>query len=165
MVNSTQPSYNIDYFGAEFLLNYNLTQDDGISTGFAILNLSGNGFNLGGNFYHQRSLLKIPLAYIFNFDVSSHLSINMKLGAYGQTILSDEYQYSNNYQKVKSKGWVFGTEIGFGLLYKIIENYKVGINLNSQSDFSRFDIQNDVVSDKQKLKFLNSVGIILLIDL
>ena len=50
-------------------------------------------------------------------------------------------------------------------MYKIIEDYKVGININSQSDVSRFEIQNDVVSDKQKLNFLNAVGIILLIDL
>ena len=45
-------------------------------------------------------------------------------------------------------------------------NMSAGINLNGQSDFSKFESNNNAgINDKQKMKDLSSIGIILIIEL
>ena len=39
------------------------------SSGFGIDNLSGNGFNTMGNFFHERAYLNIPLAFTFKYVI------------------------------------------------------------------------------------------------
>lgn len=166
MVSDNEPSYIINSFGGEFLLNFKVDEKDGIALGIGIYSLSGNGFNSIGNFYHERSLLKIPLLYNFNSNISSNIKIIMNLGVYGQSIITDKYRFINNIQKYRYKGWSFGTQIGLGFLYTIFDKYNIGLNFNTQSDFSKFEtVNNAIIIDKQKIIFLNSVGIILLIDI
>ncbi|MCB0743704.1 MAG: outer membrane beta-barrel protein [Ignavibacteriae bacterium] len=164
--NDNEPSYNLNSNSGEILLNYNLNQKFGIATGIGINELSGNGFNSIGNFYHERSLLKIPLLFTLNSKISDDFKIFANLGFFGQTIIKDEYQFINNTQKDIYEGWNFGAQIGLGFLYEIFDNYYAGINYNGQSDFSKFETNNNVgINDEQKMKNLNSVGVILIIEL
>ena len=164
--NDNEPNYNLNSNSGEILLNYNLNQKFGIATGIGINELSGNGFNSIGNFYHERSLLKIPLLFTLNSKISDDFKIFANLGFFGQTIIKDEYQFINNTQKDIYEGWNFGAQIGLGFLYEIFDNYYAGINYNGQSDFSKFETNNNVgINDEQKMKNLNSVGVILIIEL
>lgn len=164
MVSNNEPNYIINCFGGEFLLNFKIDENDGIASGIGIYNFSGNGFNSIGNFYHKRSLLKIPLLYNFNSNISSNIKINMNIGVYVQAIITDEYRFINNTQEYIYKGCSFGSQIGLGFLYSIFDKYNIGLNFNTQTDFSKFKTVNSaIIIDKQKIKFLNSVGIILVI--
>ena len=164
--NDNEPNYNLNSNSGEILFNYNLNQKFGIATGIGINELSGNGFNSIGNFYHERSLLKIPLLFTLNSNLSDDFKIFANLGFFGQTIIKDEYQFINSTQKDIYEGWNFGAQIGLGFLYEIFDNYYAGINYIGQSDLSKFETNNNVgINDEQKMKNLNSVGIILIIEL
>ena len=65
--------------------------------------MTGNGFNSLGNFYHERTLLKIPLLATMNYNLSDKFRIVANLGLYGQNIVKDEYDvqglhYTENQQ-------------------------------------------------------------------
>lgn len=164
--NDSEPNYNLNSNSGEILLNYNLNQKFGIATGIGLNKLSGNGFNSIGNFHHERSLLKIPLLFTLNSKISDDFKIFANLGFFGQSIIKDEYQFINNTQKDIYEGWNFGAQIGLGFLYEIFDNFYAGINYNGQSDFSKFETNSNVgMNDEQKMKNLNSIGVILIIEL
>lgn len=164
--NANEPNYNLNSNNGEILLNYCLNQKFGVATGIGISELSGNGFNSIGNFYHERSLIKIPLLFTLNSNISEDFKIFANLGFFGQTIIKDEYRFIDNTQKDIYDGWNFGAQIGLGLLYEIFDNYYAGINYNGQSDFNKYETKNNVgINDEQKMKNLNSVGIIFIIEL
>ena len=142
--NDNEPNYNLNSNSGEILFNYNLNQKFGIATGIGINELSGNGFNSIGNFYHERSLLKIPLLFTLNSNLSDDFKIFANLGFFGQTIIKDEYQFINSTQKDIYEGWNFGAQIGLGFLYEIFDNYYAGINYIGQSDLSKFETNNNV---------------------
>ena len=164
--NDNEPNYILNSNGGEILLNYNLNQKFGIATGIGINELSGNGFNSIGNFYHERSLLKVPLLLTLNYNISEDLKIFANFGFFGQTSVKDEYRFLNDTQKDIYEGWNFGAQIGLGFLYQIFDNFSAGINYNGQGDFSKFETNNNAgINDQQKMKNLNSVGAILIIEL
>ena len=165
--NDSEPNYNMNSDNGEILLNYKINQIVGISTGIGINNLSGNGFNSVGNFYHERTLLKVPL--LITMDIKKSLEnfrIFVNLGFYGQNIIKDEYRFLNTTQKEVFDGWNFGAQIGIGFVFDMFWNMSAGINLNGQSDFSKFESNNNAgINDKQKMKDLSSIGIVLIIKL
>ena len=164
--NDNEPNYNLNSNSGEILLNYNINQKFGIATGIGMNELSGNGFNSVGNFYHERTLLKIPLLFTMGSKLSENFRVFANLGFYGQNIIKDEYRFLNNTQKDVYDGWNFGAQIGIGFVFEMFDNFSAGINYNGQSDFSKFESNNNVgINDKQKMKNLNSIGIILMIEL
>ena len=72
-------------------------------------------------------------------------------------------------QKDVFDGWNFGAQIGLSFMFEISDDFSVGINYNGQSDLSDFEKNNNFglkntpisgIADKQKMKNLNSLGII-----
>lgn len=60
----------------------------------------------------------------------------------------------------------FWNSVKIWFVFKMFDNFSAGINYSGQSDFSKFKTNNNLgINDKQKLKNLNSIGIILMIDL
>ena len=164
--NDNEPNYNLNSSSAEVLLNYRINREFGIATGIGINELSGNGFNSIGNFYHERTMLKIPLSATMDFSTSEKVKLVANFGFYGQYITKDEHRFLTNSQKGIYDGWNFGAQIGLGLVFKLFDNFSAGINYTGQSDFSKFKTNsNQVIYDEQKLNNLNSMGIILMIEL
>ena len=167
--NYNEPNYNLNSNSGEILLNYNFTKKFEIATGIGMNELSGNGFNSTGNFYHERTLLKVPLLFTMNSKLSENFTLSTSLGFYGQNIIKDEYQFLTFSQKDVFDGWNFGAQIGLSFMFEISDDFSVGINYNGQSDLSDFEKNNNFglkntpisgIADKQKMKNLNSLGII-----
>lgn len=164
--NDNQPNYNLNSNSGEFLLNYNIGQKLGIATGIGLNELTGNGFNSVGNFYHKRTLIKIPLLAIINHNVSDKFRVITNFGFFGQHIVKDEYQFLNSIQKDIYDGWNFGAQLGIGFVFEFFDNFSVGVNYNGLSDFSKFETNNNqIINDKQKIKNLNTIGMMLLLKL
>lgn len=164
--NDNEPNYNLNSNALEILVNYNINKKFGIATGIGLNELSGNGFNSIGNFYHERTLLKIPLLFTTGSNVTENLKLFTNFGFFGQNIINDEYRFLNETQKDIYKGWNFGAQFGFGFAFEMFDNYSIGINYNAQSDLSKFGSNNNAgINDKQKFTNLNSVGILFMIDL
>jgi long-subunit fatty acid transport protein len=164
--NDNEPNYNLNSNTLEILVNYNINKKFGIATGIGLNELSGNGFNSIGNFYHERTLLKIPLLFTTSSNVTENLRLFANFGFFGQNIINDEYRFLNETQKDVYNGWNFGAQFGFGFAFEMFDNYSIGINYNAQSDLSKFESNNNAgINDKQKFTNLNSVGILFMIDL
>lgn len=161
-----EPNYNLNSNSSEFLLNYKLNQKFGVTTGIGWTNLSGNGFNSIGNFYHERSIFKIPLLATTNYNVSDKVETLTTLGFYGQNIVKDEYRFLDYSQKEIYGGWNYGIQFGFGLAFNVSENFSLGINYTGQSDLSKNKSNNNLgINDLQKIKMMNSLGFTFLIRL
>lgn len=163
--NENEPNYNLNSNTIELLLNYKFHQKYGIATGLGLNELSGNGFNSEGNFYHERGMLKIPLLLTLDNAITDQLRVIANLGIYGQHIVNDEYRYLNNIQKDVYSGWNFGAQLGVGFVYQLQNNFSAGIHYLGQSDFTDFDTNsNQTISDSQRMNNLSSIGLLFLVD-
>ena len=164
--NNNEPNYNLNSNSGDILLNYRINQNFGVATGIGIAELSGNGFNSLGNFYHERTTLKIPLLATLDYKISEKIKMIGNFGFYTQNITTDEYRFLNVSQKDVYEGWNFGSQLGLGFVFKLFDNFSAGVNYSGQSDFSKFkSTNNSGINDKQKLKNLNSIGVVLMVDL
>lgn len=164
--NDNEPNYNLNSNSGDILLNYRINQKFGVATGIGIAELSGNGFNSLGNFYHERTTLKIPLLATLDYKISEKIKMIGNFGFYTQNITTDEYRFLNVSQKDVYEGWNFGSQLGLGFVFKLFDNFSAGVNYSGQSDFSKFkSTNNSGINDKQKLKNLNSIGVVLMVDL
>ena len=164
--NDNEPNYNLNSNSGDILLNYRINQKFGVATGIGIAELSGNGFNSLGNFYHERTTLKIPLLATLDYKISEKIKMIGNFGFYTQNITTDEYRFLNVSQKDVYEGWNFGSQLGLGFVFKLFYNFSAGVNYSGQSDFSKFkSTNNSGINDKQKLKNLNSIGVVLMVDL
>ncbi len=164
--NDNQPDYNLNSNNGAFLLNYRLNEELGLASGIGVNELTGNAFNELGNFYHERTLLKVPLLLTINSELSAGFRIIGNLGFYGQNIIKDAYRFQTSIQEDIYSGWNFGAEFGLGFIFPVLDRISAGINYQGQSDFSKFEsTDNAGISDKQKLQSLNSVGLLLIFTL
>ncbi|WMI68516.1 hypothetical protein [Mangrovimonas sp. YM274] len=164
--NDNEPNYNLNTNTGDLLLNYRFSKAFGVATGIGYSQLTGNGFNSLGNFYHNRTLLKIPLSLTMNLPVTEKFAMVMQLGLYAQTVTKDEYRYLNFHQKDLYDGWNFGSQITIGFLYEIFDQYYVGLNYLGQGDFSKLSSNNHpTIHDKQKQESFNSIGITFMFDI
>jgi opacity protein-like surface antigen len=136
--NDNEPSYNLNSNSGDILLNYRINQKFGVATGIGIAELSGNGFNSLGNFYHERTTLKIPLLATLDYKISEKIKMIGNFGFYTQNMTTDEYRFMNISQKDVYEGWNFGSQLGLGFVFKMFDNFSTGINYSGQSDFSKF---------------------------
>jgi hypothetical protein len=97
--NNNQPNYNLNSNSGDLLINYHVDEKFGFATGIGLSELSGNGFNAIGSFFHERTLLKIPLLVSFTSKFSDSFTIYANLGVYGQNTIEDKYRFLNNSQK------------------------------------------------------------------
>lgn len=166
VINDDAPNYDLNVNTGDLLLSYNTWKTIGIATGLGYSELSGSGFNTNGNFYQERTLIKIPLLLTLNKDITEHLIMIGNFGVYGQTIVKDEFQYINRIEKDVYEGFNFGMQLGLGIGYRFDERVGFGINFNSQSDFSSFETSdNATFKNEQKHKNLTSIGIFATIKL
>ncbi len=166
MDNDNQPNYNMNSNTGDLLLNYKVHSKFGIATGVGVNQLSGNGFNAVGNFYHERILVRIPLLLTFDKPITDKFSIIGHLGPYAQNVFKDEYSFNTTKIEDVYDGWNFGFQLGLGFVYQIEPHFGVGINYTGQSDFSKLETRNNFVfSDEQKLKNLSTFGLILVFNL
>lgn len=164
MENDNEPSYNLNSNSGEILVNYHVDEEFGFATGIGMNELSGNGFNSFGNFYHERTTIKVPLLVTFTSSFSDKFNVFAVVGGYGQNIIKDEYYFLNNTQTDIYDGWSFGFQLGAGFIYQVSENFGLGINYSGQADLSKFESNNNTgINDKQKMKNLNSFGLIFML--
>lgn len=166
MDNDNQPNYNMNSNTGDLLLNYKVHSKFGIATGVSFNQLSGNGFNVVGNFYHERFLVRIPLLLTFESKISDKFSIVGHVGPYAQSILKDEYSFNTAKIEDIYDGWNLGMQLGLGFVYQLEPHFGIGVNYTGQSDFTKFGTRNNqVFSGEQKMKNLNTFGLILLFNL
>ncbi|WP_179008370.1 hypothetical protein [Winogradskyella forsetii] len=160
--NDNQANYNLDANSAELLLNYKFNKKYGIFTGVGITELSGSGFNDESIFYHERSVIKIPLGLSISYDLSDKLSTYMGIAAYGQTIISDEYRYIDRTVEDLYEGWNFGAQFSLGITHQVDDCLSIGLIYSGQSDFTKLETtDNASFKDEQKITDLNTLGLLL----
>lgn len=163
--NDNEVNYVLNTNTSEILLNYKFSKIYGVATGVGINEMRGNGFNSLGNFFHKRTYIKIPVLLTGDYDVSDKIKVLFTLGVYTQNIIKDEYSFVDIKAKNVYEGWNFGTQISFGFLFEIFENYSIGLNYLGLSDFSKLETkENASFGDKQKIVNLNTVGLTLLFE-
>lgn len=159
--NDNEPNYNLNANIGEALLTYNFNKNFGLSTGFGWLQLSGNGFNSYGNFYHERDYIKIPLLVRSTQSITDKLNLLLSAGFYGQTIINEEHRYLLSTEKDAYEGWCFGFQGAFGFEYEVSSNWTVGINIATQSDFNKLETRNNAsFQDEQNIQTLNTIGLL-----
>lgn len=164
--NDNEPDYNLSSNGGELLLTYKVNEKHGIASGLGITEMSGNGFNSLGSFYHKRSLVKLPILYIYERKISDNIKMIGNFGFYAQNIANDEYQFLNDTKENIYKDWSFGCQLGLGVAFKISNHTNIGLNYNSQSDLSKVKAQqNKGIEDKQIMKNLSYISFLLMVDL
>ncbi|TXD50604.1 hypothetical protein ES044_04340 [Polaribacter sp. IC066] len=161
-----EPTYNLNSNGGEILLNYKFSDKNGVAIGFGHTELTGNGFNTVGDFYHQRSFIKIPLLYTMEYQIAEKIKYLSNFGLYAQTIVRDEYQFLNNTQNNIYGGWNFGLEASIGIVFEVSEKFSAGINFSGQFDFTKLKTnKNQIINDQQRIENQNSLGLLLLFEL
>ena len=163
--NESEPNYNMNINSSEILLNYRISEEFGIASGIGLNIATGNGFSSLGEFYHERNLLKIPLLITLNGEVSKNIEYFGHFGFYTQNIIKDNYEFLSNSVGNIYKGWSFGGQLGIGVLFDYIKRTKFGFTFNSQSDFSKFRSNNAIIASKQKMKSMNTIGLLLKYEL
>jgi len=159
--NDNEPNYNLNANVGEALLTYNFNKNFGLSTGVGWLQLSGNGFNSSGNFYHERDYIKIPLLVRSTQRITDKLNLLLSAGFYGQTIINEEHRYLLSTEKDAYEGWSFGFQGAFGFEYEVSSNWTVGINIATQSDFNKLETKNNAsFQDEQNIQTLNTIGLL-----
>jgi len=163
---NNEPTYNLNSNSGEILFNYKFSKRDGIAIGIAHNQLTGNGFNSVGNFYHERSFIRIPLLYTMEYKLTNKIRYITNLGVYAQTIIKDKYQFLNNTQTNIYGGWNFGLEANLGFVFEVSKRIDLGINLSGQSDFDKFSTKdNQIISDQQKIKDQYLIGLLVVFKL
>lgn len=159
--NENQPNYNLNANVGEALLTYHFNKNFGLSAGVGWLQLSGDGFNTNGNFYHERDLLKFPLMIRSNKYIADKFNLSISAGFYGQTIINEEFTYLTAVEEDVYGGWSFGFQGFFGFEYEVSDNWSVGINVSTQSDFTKLKTENDAsFKNEQSIETLNTIGLL-----
>lgn len=170
MENDNEVNYNLNVNQATLLLNYAFSDADrwGVATGIGFSQLTGNGFNADGSFFHERNHLKIPALLTINYPISEKFEVFTNLGPYAQTIIKDDYQFVPAKVEDVFEGWNFGFQFSIGLLYDIDECWSLGFQVDAQSDFTDFDadrnltsvVNNQNIGGEQKIRDLTTIGLI-----
>ncbi len=157
-----EATYNLDSNLGEVLFIYQIGGVVGVGTGVGFNELSGNGFNSSGSFYHERTLIKVPLVLRLRYPVSEKVELYVNGGLYAQNILEDQYTYQNNVTETLYEGWNAGFQTGLFFTYAIYERMSLGLSYTSHTDFNKFEtVDNQLVSDRQRMRNLNNIGILI----
>src|SRR5690606_12248928 len=86
-----------------------------------------------------------------------------QLGPYAQTTLQDRQTYLTTVDNDVYKGWNFGVQLGVGMTHTVYDNFSLGIQLLTQSDFT--DQNASTNANNQKIKNVSSFGMLVKYDL
>ena len=163
--NDREANYDLNSNYGDLIVNYRFSNHFGIASGVGLNQLTGNGFNSFGQFYHERDIVKIPLLLTVDNKIGNHFELFCYLGPYAQTIINDEYSFMNGKVKDVYEGWNFGFQLGLGFLYQVSDQFSAGLNYTGQSDFTNFETDtNQLINDEQKMKNLNIVGVMFILS-
>lgn len=160
MESDNEATYNLNSNFGEALFVYQIGGVLGVGTGVGFNELSGNGFNSSGSFYHERTLIKIPLVLRLRYPIAEKIELYVDGGFYAQNILNDEYTYQDNVTASLYEGWNTGFQVGFLFTYAINEKISLDLSYTSHTDLTKFEtISNQLINDKQRIRDLNNIGI------
>lgn len=164
--NDKEPDYNLSSNGGEILLNYRINNRYAMATGVGLIEMSGNGFNSLGNFYHKRGLVKLPVLLTTERKIADNIKMIGNFGFYAQNIVQDEYQFLNESKENVYKDWSWGCQLGLGVAFKMNNHLSAGFNYTSQSDLSKIKTQpNKGITDQQIMKNLSYFSLVVMLDL
>ena len=163
--NESAPNYNLNLNYFEALFNYRFSEKYGIATGIGINELTGNGFNVNGNFYHEREEVRIPLLATADYNFNDRIKAIVGLGFYGKTNRTDDFRFLNTVEKDVYEGWSFGFQGNFGLVFEFSKHYSFGLNFNTQSDFIDYEARpGQFLSGEQRMKNVSALGVLVLMQ-
>ena len=162
--NENQTDYDLNSNDAEALITWLFNEHYGVTTGVGLNRLSGNAFNVQGNFYHQRDEVKIPLLLTIDEELGQVTFIG-HVGPYIAFITNDEYQHTGYTAENYFDGSSVGLEIRTALAYQLEENVSFGIAFNGQSAITKQETTNSApLQDEQRIINLDQLGLILAFD-
>lgn len=117
--NSNEPDYSFRTQEINVLMNFDFGKLIGVSTGIGVSNLTANAFNSTGSFFHQRSLLRIPVLASTMFPLSETVDLYANGGFFYETITDDEFQYVNSTIRDVYDGSTVGAQFQIGIILKL----------------------------------------------
>jgi len=117
--NTNAPNYDFRATNLDVIIDFDFGKILGFATGIGFSDLAGDGFNSSGNFFHKRSILKIPLLMSLTYPITKEFDFYANGGFFYEHIMDDEWQYVSNTEKDLYEGSSIGAEIGAGLLIKL----------------------------------------------
>ena len=137
--NSNQPDYNYTSRSIDGLLNFDFGKLIGVSTGFGVSSLTGNGFDSSGDFFHTRTLFKIPLLMTIIYPITDNFEVYANGGFFYEQILDDEFQYLGTTINDVYDGSNIGAQAQLGLvllppkkLNGLWESFRIGLVVSAQ---------------------------------
>lgn len=163
-VNNTKaPEYDVNFITGQFLVNYKFDSYFGVSSGVGLLEISGNGFDEKGAFYHKRKTLTIPVLFTMTYPLDTHVILMGHLGINATKPISGSYAYLKGTTSNVYTDWGLGSDVAVGLAYRFSEGFSLGFRFQTQADF--IAMKSSLNTNEQKLDKLNSLGIFLAIAL
>jgi len=159
--NDNEPNYNLNVNTTQLLIDLKIWKDYGIATGARYNKLTGNGYNSKGHFYQTKTLIQIPILLSLRKEIAKNIHFKAYIGPYMQTAAEDSFRYLNSIDEDVYSKWTVGMDLGIGISYKISEILNFGFYISGQQDFNKIESDNTaLIRDKQKIKTLNTFGII-----
>lgn len=94
-------------------------------------------------------------------EIADKVKTLLNFGFYIQNIMDEKYRYLDTIVENVYEDWNFGFQLGVGFMFELTEKIGLGVNYNWQSDFTDFKTkENQILSDKQKLTNLNTIGLL-----
>ena len=162
--NQNSANYDLNVNTAEFTLHYRIGTSVGVGGGLALDTFSGNAFNETGNYYHERSSIRIPLLVTYTYGISDKVTLYGSIGPYGRKILSEDIDTTGLLTSFNTyDGWNFGIQSSLNIGYSLNENLMLGFTINNQGDITNVEsIGNGVNSstpEEQKTKAMYTIGL------
>jgi hypothetical protein len=146
--------------GSDVLLSYQISPKWYIASGIGFYEFNTNATSFGNSYSLKNSYLRIPVQFngdysLFNNDKSGNEKIffTIGLGLYANALLKQEFEAINGSTEVKNFGWNIGFSSQVGAKFIINENINLAIGLESQSDITKS--QKD--DNDQKLEQFNGM--------
>ncbi len=120
--NSNAPDYNFRTQEFNAVFNFDFGKLFGFGTGLGFSRLSGNGFNSSGDFFHSRTLLRLPVLLTMTHPVTEYFEFYANGGFFWEHIRKDEFQYLNTTIEDLYEGSSVGAQFQIGLLINLPDN-------------------------------------------
>ena len=163
--NKNAPNYNFRTTNFDVLVDFDFGKIIGFATGIGFSSLSGNGFNSTGDFYHERSLMKIPLLMSLTYPISKDFDFYANGGLFYEQIRDDEFQYLNTTEKDIYEGSSIGAQFQVGFLINLPakvdwEGSRVGVLFGAQLSGEYDNGSNGALFNQQDLGDIYSFSVV-----
>lgn len=163
--NSNAPNYNFRTTNFDVLVNFDFGKIIGLATGIGFNKLSGNGFNPVGNFYHKRSIMRIPLLMSLTYPITEDFDFYANGGFFYERIMDDEFQFISTTEKDIYTGSGLGAQIQAGLMFKLpneldLRKARIGVIIGAQLSSEYKNGLNGALSNTQDLSDIYSITVL-----